>query len=315
MVRTRAPAPALLARVAAEIAPGSRAVGVRRLPGGLSASMHSFTLIQPDGARRRLVLRRYATEGSRDLAAEATRAWRTLGALQTLGIAAPLPVWQNLTGSLFGVPALVMSRVPGVSTLAPADRPAWVRGMAHTLATLHRAPLDRVDLSFLEGPAPYLARQFRWAFHHTATDAHPDAAAIREALTRWQPRMRKMAPALTHNDFWAGNVLWARGRLTAIVDWDGAAIAYPGLDVGYARMDLNNLDGPEWADLFLHEYEAAAGWRIPQLPVWDLLGAARALPDPERWLPGYWDLGRTDVTPEVMHPRLRTFIAAALAKT
>lgn len=313
-MRRRAPRVAALAQMAAAIVPGARATSVRRLPGGLSASMHTFTLVSPDGVRQRLVLRRYVPENGHDGHEQASRAWQTLTALAQLQIAAPRPVWHDLDGALFGLPALVMTRVAGRSTLVPTDRAAWVRGLAQALAGLHRASLTGVDLSFLEGAEPHLARQFRWAFHHTSTDRHPDCAAIREALTRWQPRVRKLVPVLTHGDYWAGNTLWLRGRLNAIVDWDSAAIAYPGLDVGYARMDLNNLDGGEWADLFLAEYEAAAGWRIPQLHVWDLIGAARALPDPERWLPGYWDLGRPDVTAEVMNPRLRAFIAAALAR-
>ena len=73
------------------------------------------------------------------------------------------------------------------------------------------------------------------------------------------------------------------------------------------------LAGPQAADPFLHAYEKAAGWRVPQLFFWDLLGAARALPDPVKWLPGYHDLGRTDITPELMRARLRAFVQDALA--
>ncbi len=41
--------------------------------------------------------------------------------------------------------------------------------------------------------------------------------------------------------------------------------------------------------------------------------ASRAMPDPAAWLPGYHDLGRTDITKRVMRRRFRDFISRALA--
>ena len=70
----------------------------------------------------------------------------------------------------------------------------------------------------------------------------------------------------------------------------------------------------EAADVVLHAYDAAAGMRIPQLFIWDLLGASVALPDPERWLPGLHELGRRDLTPEQVRERLAVFIADALVR-
>jgi aminoglycoside phosphotransferase (APT) family kinase protein len=137
---------------------------------------------------------------------------------------------------------------------------------------------------------------------------------VRAALLRWRPRLRRMTPVLRQDDYWAGNTLWLRNRLVAVVDWDDGALGYAGADVGYCRMDLAMMAGPEAAGPFLHAYEKAAGWRVPQLFFWDLLGAARALPDPVKWLPGYHDLGRTDITPELMRARLRTFASDALVR-
>ena len=53
---------------------------------------------------------------------------------------------------------------------------------------------------------------------------------------------------------------------------------------------------------------------MPHLAFWDLLGVTLALPDPRKWLPGYLDLDRADITPDTMRARLRAFIAAALAR-
>jgi aminoglycoside phosphotransferase (APT) family kinase protein len=143
----------------------------------------------------------------------------------------------------------------------------------------------------------------------------PLCAQVHAALLRRRPRLRRLPPVLRHDDFWAGNTLWLRDRLIAVVDWDDGAVGYPGADVGYCRMDLAMLAGPETVDPFLHAYEAAAGRGVPDLAYWDLLGAARALPDPVKWLPGYHDLGRTDITPELMRDRLRAFVRDALARS
>jgi hypothetical protein len=79
-------------------------------------------------------------------------------------------------------------------------------------------------------------------------------------------------------------------------------------------MDLAMLIGPAAPDIFLRAYERALGRPVPNLAFWDLLGVTLALPDPKKWLPGYVDLGRTDITADTMRARLRAFIADALAR-
>ena len=299
----------------AAVTPGSRPVRVRRLAGGLDAGMHTVDLLEPSGARRRVVLRRYSDRSVARDPALPQRAWRTLGALEPLGVPAPRPVWPDLDGAVFGTPSFVMSHVPGRGILRPRDPADWARQLAEALAALHRAPLERVDLGFLEDAERHLDRQLSWAMHHTRDpEQNRDNAAVRSALQRWRPCLPEMSPVLNHGDYWAGNVLWRRGRLAAIVDWDSAAIGYAGMDVGYTHMDLAMMGRPDVAETFLRSYEEASGSRIPYLFFWDLLGASRALPDPERWLPGYQDFGRTDVTPELMRDRLHAFIANALAR-
>ena len=216
----------------AAIAPGSRPVRVRRLAGGLDAGMHAVDLLELSGARRRVVLRRY---GDRSVARDPAlpeRAWRTLGALEQLGAPAPRPVWPDLDGAVFGAPAFAMSHVSARGDLRPRDPAGWTRQLAEALATLHRAPIERVDLGFLEGAERHLDRQLSWAMYHTRDPAqNPDNAAVRSALQLWRPRLPEMPPVLNHGDYWAGNVLWRRGRLAAIVDWDSAALGPAGLDV------------------------------------------------------------------------------------
>jgi aminoglycoside phosphotransferase (APT) family kinase protein len=308
-----APAAAALERMARAIAPGSRIAGLRRLGGGLGASMHRFDLIASDGCRLRLVLRRYPRRAIAEDPAVAVRSWQTLGALERLGVSAPRPVWADLTGQIFGTAAYVMTRLPGRSDLRPRNRDRWLVELGTALAALHRVRIHGVDLGFLRGPEQSIERRFDTAMR-AEVRLNRRGVAVQHALNRRITGILHVAPVLCHGDYWAGNTLWLRGRLTAIVDWDGARIAHPGLDVGYCRMDLALQHGQGAADTFLDAYESATGMQIPQMFVWDLLGAATALPDPERWLPGFHELGRADLTPALARRRLAGFIDDALVR-
>src|SRR5207253_6212901 len=111
--------------------------------------------------------------------------------------------------------------------------------------------------------------------------------------------------ALVHGDFWPGNVLLHRGRPTGVVDWVECARGAPTRDLGCCRQDLAFLrvGGAGAPDLFLEAY-LAAGAQARDLAFWDLFAAQSAFPDPARWwLPGYHDLGRTDITPDDVRQR------------
>ena len=54
----------------------------------------------------------------------------------------------------------------------------------------------------------------------------------------------------THGDYQHFNVLWSRGRLSALVDWSSACVAPADLDVGHCRLNLAVLFSPEVAEDF-----------------------------------------------------------------
>ena len=117
-------------------------------------------------------------------------------------------------------------------------------------------------------------------------------------------------PVLIHSDFWFGNTIWQEGRLTGIIDWDGARIADPARDVASARNDLALLSGARVADVFLARYVSERG-PLRDLAFWDLVSS---LP-PIRWLPhwveGYTELG-LDLSLPAARARLESWIADAL---
>ncbi|HEY3111011.1 MAG TPA: phosphotransferase [Chloroflexota bacterium] len=309
----RAPPAAALAALRDALLPGGRVGPVRRLSGGLDHGMHALDLIAADGARRRLVLRRYPDERLRRRPDAAEREYRVLSLLGELGLPAPRPVWLDAAGALLGQPALVTTRLPGRALIAPADLADWTAQLGRTLVALHTAPLHGRDVGFLEDPG-WIAEYVRRGPPAADVAAHSDGARVWSAVRHLWPGISLTTPALVHGDYWAGNTLWRRGRLVGVVDWGGCTVGDPGWDVCCCRVDLAMLIGPEAPDLFLQAYERALGRAVPHLAFWDLVGVTAALPDPARWLPGYQDLGRTDLTPELMRARLRAFVADALAR-
>ncbi|MHB8575680.1 MAG: phosphotransferase family protein [Dehalococcoidia bacterium] len=310
-----------LQRLCDLLSPGSRPAGVRRLRGGISATMHAVDLLQASGGRLRIVVRRFgpATKpGDAILSARTTRFWRTLQLTEQLGLPAPRPVWLDQDAEIFDTPAVVMTRVPGHGMLMPFATHAgtvWLHELAEALVAIHRAPFADHDASFLPGPGQTAAAGFAKLERDPSVRArHADHAAVYTVLRHWWPRIRPLPACLIHGDYWSGNTLWRYGRLQAVVDWEEARIDCREIDVAYCRLDLYLQAGPAPADQFLHAYEAAIGTRIEQRFFWDLLAAVKPMPDPAVWLPGYHDLGGTQLTAENLRSRLSAFISDALAR-
>ena len=310
----RAPASSALAALCAAIQPGGRVGAVRRLRGGISSGMHAVELIGPSGERRHVVVRRYGAGTLREDSRTPEREWAALVALGRVGVPAPRPIWLDRDGAVFGCPTMAISRLPGRGLLAPRDVVGWVRQLAEALARVHRAPFDAAELGLFldqraelahllerDAPPPGLARQ-------------PDGPTVWSTLRRWWPHVDPAAPSLVHGDYWPGNTLWRYGRLTGIIDWEQTRRGNPNQDVGYCRLDLAFLHGPEASDGFLRAYEAATAQAVPCLFFWELHAASRAMGSIDQYVSGYRDLGRKDITVEATEARLARFTADALAR-
>jgi aminoglycoside phosphotransferase (APT) family kinase protein len=114
--------------------------------------------------------------------------------------------------------------------------------------------------------------------------AHPDGKAVWEMARDLWPGLRPVPPTLVHIDYWPGNILWHRGRIAAVVDWEEAAYGDPGIDVAYCRMEMVLSGVGHVADEFLRAYETARGRRVENLAFWELTAAARPMFSPEGWI-------------------------------
>jgi aminoglycoside phosphotransferase (APT) family kinase protein len=127
------------------------------------------------------------------------------------------------------------------------------------------------------------------------------------------PRVSWTPNVLIHGDFHPGNVLFARSRLTAVVDWPLAAAGQPASDVGMCRLDAGMMLGLDVADMILAAYEAETGAPVADRGWWDLFAASRADGALDSWTESYVGLGPTDPTLETVTSRFDDFVAGALA--
>lgn len=244
LLRSRPP-DAALAWVASVL--GGPVTGVRVLRGGMSSAMHAVSVRAGDGVVR-AVLRRYVRYDP----SEPDIASREATALDFVA-AVPLPTPELLAVDQSDVPMLLMTKLPGRVDWRPSDVDGWVRRMAELLPAIHAVPL----------PEPGVIRPFR-TYRQRSYDL--PAWVRRPAVwTRAIRLVRDHEPVgggvFLHRDFHPGNVLWRRGRVSGVVDWQSASIGPPSVDVGHCRWNLVPY-GQDVVERFTKYWESASGQRF-----------------------------------------------------
>ncbi|MEX1008031.1 MAG: phosphotransferase [Acidimicrobiia bacterium] len=230
---------------------GAKVTRVRVLLGGRSSAMHVLYVAWPSetGAavlRRSVVPLIHAKDP--DIAG---REARVLQRLEATPVPAPQLLAVDPTGAETDVPTILMARLPGRLDGAPKGTDQWLRGLAGVLPAIHAAPLTSehgiddfrpYDPESGEPPtwmqAPALWERALEIFHGPRLD--PDRVFI-------------------HRDFHLANVLWHRGRLSGVVDWQAASMGPPSVDVSWCRGNLIGNFGLETADRFVRIWEEISG--------------------------------------------------------
>jgi aminoglycoside phosphotransferase (APT) family kinase protein len=240
------------------------------LTGGVSADVHALELEGPDGHRRTVVVRQYdaAEPKPRHHGQGVAMEYGLLEALHRTGLPVPEPLLLDTTELLLPGPFLVIEFVDG-STDVPADAlNACLDVMAATLARLHRMPTEGLpELPLRTDPLPelfdYLPGGAEWR-------------ALREHLAGWTDSAYRGPPALLHGDFWPGNLLWRDGRLTAILDWEDAALGDPASDVASCRLELLWKYGSAAVARFTRSYARECPVDGRRLALWEVYVASAA---------------------------------------
>jgi aminoglycoside phosphotransferase (APT) family kinase protein len=264
--------------------PGSQPIDIHLAPGSYSNFTHLVTVRGSDNAEFRIVVRRYQAFGHYDRGQKARREFAALQSACENGIPAPQPLYLDDSGDLLGVPGIATRYVPGAQIESPAEPLTWARAMAETLAKIHAVPPDFIPRDLLLDANT----EATWFLHSghipDFMQDHPDGERVWQAVQAGFPRLEPVPPTLVHVDYWPGNILWDGDHISAVVDWEEAALGDPAIDVAYCCMDIALKDLPVAADEFLRAYEIAVGHPLANLGFWELAASARPMLSPQGWV-------------------------------
>ncbi len=268
--------------------------------GGVSCSVHQVTLETGMESRQQLILRRYGDNWAEDPAVSG-REFRLLQVLSEERLPVPKPYLHDEATA-----TLVMARLPGRATLQPRNLPSYLTQLAESLAHVHRQPTE--GLQFL----PRVRKRDERLLGYGPRTDDPLYLEVWAEVQRLAPAIPD-GKSLVHGDFWPGNTIWFRDRLSGVIDWEMAGLGNPARDVATCRCDLSNLFDLSAADTFTKLYEQHTGEPARDLRFWDLFICTGALRYMEDWSRGYRDLGRKELTAEEAKRRVAAFARAALA--
>jgi aminoglycoside phosphotransferase (APT) family kinase protein len=114
-----------------------------------------------------------------------------------------------------------------------------------------------------------------------------------------------------HGDFLPVNLLWSRGRITGLTDWNGIHRGSRAIDLGHCRRYLAALHSPEWSRQLRSRYESIAGVALD--PWWDLYALLHHGDSQPKWIRGQV-AGRRPVEVTGMTARVEVLIETALRR-
>jgi len=274
--------------------------------------MDVLNIERANGARRKVTLRRFPRDNRSSQPEHVAHEYHVLQLLEKAGIPAPRPLLLAAEPELFGVPAIALTYLPGAPVYLPRNVEAWADQLARTLLAIHDVTPERFDLSFLyvhlrDGVRQELKTRRPNAQKHGAL-----ARSVHAALVEDIDHIDWQYETLVHDDFWPGNTVWYRGKLTGVVDWTHAEVGDPRTDVSQCRIDLAMILDLAASEIFREAYQSNAAAPIPDIWYFDLLRGLRALLSYEFWLPGYHDAGLAHVTKRRARSRIEEFLRAAL---
>jgi aminoglycoside phosphotransferase (APT) family kinase protein len=207
-----------------------------------------------------------------------------LRALREADLPVPAVPWADENEHWFGVPFIVMERLPGrtyfvwdphpsFERTAAAAEPLW-RQAVEVLPSFHQFDWRR-RLADWQAPEPLSEQVTRWRkiyLHSPEPHWVAQAETVEALLLKTMPRDTPVG--LYHGDYQPGNILYDAGRLTGVIDWEISGIGDVLLDIGWLMMAA---DSANWVDSWhaIHPppvaeireiYEQRMGCVFPDIP-------------------------------------------------
>ncbi len=252
--------------------PQSKLLRTWELLGGISARATALEIERPDGLTRKMVVRQHGGGNLKRNPQLAADEFKLLQILQTAGLATPAPYYLDPSGEIFSTPYVVIEYMEGEPDFAPPNLDGLLQLATH-LSSIHNVDCSNLDLSFLPQQVKIYAEKFRE--RPAKVDESLDEGRIREALEAAWPLPHLNEYTLLHGDYWPGNILWEKGRVTAVIDWEDAQFGDPLADLANSRLEILWAFGIEAMHSFTHNYQSMTKLDFTNLPYWDLCAALR----------------------------------------
>jgi aminoglycoside phosphotransferase (APT) family kinase protein len=210
---------------------------------------------------------------------------RALRLAETHGLAGPRLIAADLDGRASGTVATLETFLSGSSGSPPMVSAARLREAGAAIA--------RVSAVVLAPQADLPHRPRPCAADDRAADRRRGGTPTTPLLQQADERVRShgvpaAASVFLHGDVWGGNMLWEGDRCVALIDWKGAGVGDPGVDLGSLRMQMALQYGQDAPAQVLEGWQRQAGRAPIAVPYWD---AVAALNTPTvihgEWLPGF----------------------------
>ncbi|MFC9268674.1 alpha/beta fold hydrolase [Streptomyces zhihengii] len=292
--------------VAERLGAGRTVTGTRLLHGGWSSQMRRLALDDGTAVVQRAFVKPFFRRHAPGLLAREASVLALLAGQE--GVTAPGLVAVDATAEHCDHPTLLMSALPGRVRVDEGDLDRRLDLLAAQLVRVHGVvPAER--------PRTYQA----WTSpDRVRTPGGPLWERAVDVLRRDPPPYEGR---FLHRDFHPGNVLFTgtgpKLRVTGVVDWVETSWGPADLDVAHCSTALALLHGPAYGLEFRERYEAHGGHGLADGPdhlYWRLLDALHYCPDAAKFAGPWRDLGRHDLTSEVLAARLEAYVDGLLRR-
>ncbi|MEV6421240.1 alpha/beta fold hydrolase [Streptomyces sp. NPDC051662] len=292
--------------VAKQLGNGRGVTNSRLLYGGWSSQMRRLTLDDGTALVQRTFVKPFFRHHGPGLLAREASVLALLARQE--GIPAPGFVAVDATAEHCDHPTLLMSALPGRIRVDEDDLDRRLDLLAAQLVRVHGVVPAERPRTYQPWTSPERVRT-------------PDGPLWERAVDVIRRDPPPYEGCFLHRDFHPGNVLFTGAgpklRITGVVDWVETSWGPADLDVAHCSTALALLHGPVYGLDFRERYEAHGGRDLADAPdhlYWRLLDALHYCPDAAK-LAGPWrELGRDDLTPQVLGARLEAYVDGLLRR-